>query len=267
MRLSQGQLTLLETCPRQFQHVYLEQMAAPLAPEQQISLSGGQRFHLLMQQAELGLPVAALAQTDAMLEQWFTAFRGAAAQIMGSAPAIARQSEQLRTLEFADHLLTVVYDLVILTPDQAQILDWKTAAPPQQSQYIHRSWQTRLYQFVLAETIAYAAHQITLTYWFFAADERTMPPNFGPQSLKFSYDRAQHQKTHHDLTQLLNQLTAWLADYATGKFLPQVLESAGHCGTCSFAVRCQRGQAQPSAEQPWPAFGDIPELAWVAETV
>ena len=35
MRLSQGQLNLLERCPRQFQHTYLEQLGSPINPEQQ----------------------------------------------------------------------------------------------------------------------------------------------------------------------------------------------------------------------------------------
>jgi PD-(D/E)XK nuclease superfamily len=272
MRLSQGQLTLLETCPRKFQHTYIEQMGAPLDPEQQLRLSWGNRFHLVMQQAELGLPVAALVQEDAQLKRWFAAFSAAAAQIGGDAPPIVRQSEQVRTLEWAGHLLTVVYDLVICTADHAEILDWKTYPKPQQPQALQRSWQTRLYPFVLAETSDYAPQDIAMRYWFFqvAADrpsgsafpslEQAQSPE--PQSLKFSYDRTQHQKTQRDLTQLLTQLTDWLAAYEKGTDFPQVPEAAGHCATCSFAVRCQRGRGEDRAigPVPLPALADIPEI-------
>jgi PD-(D/E)XK nuclease superfamily len=261
MRLSQGQLTLLEICPRKFQHTYIEQMGAPLDPAEQLRLDLGQRFHLVMQQAELGLPVAALVQADAQLTQWYAAFMAAAAQIGADEPPIGRQSEQVRTLEWAGHLLTVVYDLVIGTIDQAKILDWKTYPKPQQPKALQRSWQTRLYLFVLAETSAYEPKQLAMQYWFLQAEQPADPAPLSPvpQSLKFSYDRTQHQKTQRELTQLLTQLTDWLSAYATGTFLPQVPESAGHCVTCSFAVRCQRGDRVGNLAT-IPAIADIPEI-------
>jgi PD-(D/E)XK nuclease superfamily len=261
MRLSQAQLTLLETCPRKFQHLYIEQLGSPLDAEQQLRLSLGQRFHLVMQQAEMGLPVAPLVQADANLAHWFTAFMSAAPQIWGDAPAIVRQAEQVRTLAWAGHLLTVVYDLVILTVDRAQILDWKTYPQPPRPQTLQRSWQTRLYPFVLAETSDYAPEQITMIYWFFqaAGDQAAIPT---PQSLKFSYDRTQHQVTDHDLTRLLTQLTSWLSAYeANGTAFPQVPVEAGHCASCNFAIRCQRLGQETIEPVPLPTLADIPEVA------
>ena len=267
MHLSQGHLTLLETCPRKFQHIYIDQISAPLDPEQQLRLSLGNRFHLIVQQAELGLPVAALVQEDAQLTRWFTAFMVAAAQIEGDEPAIVRQSEQVRTLAWAGHLFTVVYDLLIATAKHAEILDWKTYPKPQHPKALQQSWQTRLYCFVLAETSDYLPQQIAMRYWFFqGADDAKLGselPSPDPQSLRFSYDRTQHQETAQDLTNLLTQLTNWLTAYiAKGIDFPQVPETAGCCATCSFAVRCQRRQGEEQAITPMalPNFADIPEI-------
>jgi len=57
LRLSQGHLNLLETCPRKFQHTYLEQLNSPANPEHEERQTLGSRFHLLMQQREMGLPI------------------------------------------------------------------------------------------------------------------------------------------------------------------------------------------------------------------
>jgi hypothetical protein len=129
--LSQGQLNLLETCPRKFQHTYLEQLGTPISPEQQERLAWGSRFHLLMQQRELGLPVESLVEEDAQLQHWVTALVNAASDVLTPNPKTFRESEHCRTLYFQDYVLTVIYDLLIEDETNAQILDWKTYPVPQ----------------------------------------------------------------------------------------------------------------------------------------
>jgi PD-(D/E)XK nuclease superfamily len=263
MRLSQAHFTLLETCPRKFQHTYIEQMGVPLAPEQQERLSWGQQFHWIMQQREIGLPVELLVAEETQLRSWLTAFMEASATILPVGPVapLFRQSEHLRTLEWAGHVLTVVYDLILLMPEQAQILDWKTYAKPQNSDGLRDHWQTRLYLFALAETSDYRPDQISLTYWFFETASGESPPAL--QSLKFRYDRTQHAQTQTQLTHLLTQLTTWLSDYEEqGKAFPQVPETLGRCERCPFALRCQRGAflAESRLLPPLPTLVDIPEI-------
>lgn len=53
---TQRLLNFIENCPRKFQHIYLEQLDSPLTPAQQEKPTWESRFHLLMQQRELGLP-------------------------------------------------------------------------------------------------------------------------------------------------------------------------------------------------------------------
>ena len=264
-RLSQGQLNLLQTCPRKFQHAYLEQLASPVTPAQQETMEWGKRFHLLMQQRELGLPVESLVREDPQMQRCFEAIVSAAPEIF--TPSLTdrsfRESEHWRTLNFQGYLLTVVYDLLILDNRQARILDWKTYPRPQTRTRIARNWQTRLYLFLLAQTSSYLPERISMTYWFVRSkgDNSTAPE---PQYLKFAYGEAQHQQTKASLSRLLDRLTYWLQCYERGDPFPQVDETAGSCTHCQFAVRCQRTSEhrQVSVGSEWvPNIAEIEEVA------
>lgn len=240
IRLSQGQLNLLSTCPRKFQHTYLDQLATPTTPEQQEKLTWGSRFHLLMQQWQLGLPVDRLVQGDSKLQHWFTAFTAAAPQILkldAEDNSTQRHSEYPLTIAFEGYLLTVIYDLLISNQKQAKILDWKTYPRPQNPRWLEQNWQTRLYLFALAETGAYMPEQISMTYWFFQTKASS---GANPQSLAIAYDTPKHEATRRDLTHLLSQLTHWLESYQAGEPFPQIPPDANQCESCNFAVRCDR---------------------------
>jgi hypothetical protein len=263
MRLSQGQLNLLEACPRRFQHTYLDRLGLPIDLEQQDRQQWGKRFHLLMQQRELELPAWSeevavdRASEDQQLQQCVTALTAAAPELFQPRPVRFRQSEHCRTLEFQGYLLTVIYDLVILEDSVAQILDWKTYPRPQNSQPLAKNWQTRLYPFVLAETTNYLPEQISMTYWFVQAQAGTT--EFHPQPLRFHYSTALHQEIHAHLTALLDRLTNLLQHYEQGEFFPQVA-AAADCSHCHFTVRCQR-----EAKSAIDGFGNAATLAQFQE--
>ncbi|XGV95727.1 MAG: PD-(D/E)XK nuclease family protein [Leptolyngbya sp. BL-A-14] len=271
LRLSQSQLNRLATCPRKFQHTDLEQLAAPNEPEQQERQNQGTRFHLLMQQWLLGLPVEPLVQEDPQLQSWFNAFMAVAPKILtlGDDRPIGGQSEHLRTLAFEGYLLTVVYDLLLANEQQAQILDWKTYPRPQNPRWLLQNWQTRLYPFVLAETSNYTPEQIAMTYWFFQASDEKTPD---VQRFNAGYDRLQHEQIRQELTRLLSQLTEWLKHYQNGEPFPQVPLKSKECDRCSFAIRCDRvtfpeetERSQSSIEQEnafsLPSLADIQEVS------
>lgn len=262
LHLSQGQLALLDICPRKFQHIYLEQLGFPMAPEQQERLSWGDRFHRLMQQRELGLAVENLLPVDAMIQQRVEAFVQAVPEIFQASSSTVRQSEHHRTVHMQGYLLTAIYDLLVLGEQQAEILDWKTYRRPQDAQQLAQHWQTRLYPFVLAETSHYAPEQISMTYWFvptgqnLVAQAESSQPEFPqPESLKFIYSTALHQQIRQALFERLTDLTTWLERYELGEHLPQVASIAS-CDACNFALRCQRGQSTI----PIPNWADIEEV-------
>lgn len=258
MRLSQGQLNILERCPRQFQHTYLEQLGSPTNLEQQERLSSGSRFHLLMQQRELGLPIEPLVAEDAQLQRWMNAFTGAASEILSpSHSSNFRESEHCRTLQVEEHLLTVIYDLLIASDRTCQILDWKTYPKPQNRHKLGQNWQTLLYLYVLAETSEYLPEQISMTYWFVQSEDK-------PQSLTFTYNNAQHQQTGQKLNRLLYQLTKWLERYEQGEPFPQVPEGSRKCDYCQFVTRCDRDRyhQEENSDRNWLSnLADIQELS------
>ncbi|MDF5726843.1 MAG: PD-(D/E)XK nuclease family protein [Rhizonema sp. PD38] len=234
LRLSQGQLNVLERCPRQFQHTYLEQLHSPLDPEHEERQALGSRFHLLMQQREMGLPIDTFLQADPILQSWMSAFACAAPEILTTTlKSDFRESEHYRTLQVQDYLLTVIYDLLIADNQQAQIFDWKTYPKLPNKRKLEQNWQTRLYLYVLAETSNYLPESISMIYWFVQSEGK-------PQSIKFCYNTAQHEQTAKRLNRLLNKLTNWLKSYYQGEQFPQVPESNKACEYCQYTTRCNR---------------------------
>jgi PD-(D/E)XK nuclease superfamily len=257
MRISQGHLNLLERCPRKFQQTYLDQLGSANSPEQQERLLAGSRFHALMQQWEMNLPIEPFLQEDPQLRQWFHAFTGAAPKILQIENPSFRESEHLRTVEFSGHLLTVIYDLLILTESEAQILDWKTYPKPSKKD-LSQNWQSRLYPFVLVETSNYQPEQISMTYWFFQAKGESE----SPQSLRLLYSTQQHEETRQSLTRLITQLGEWLDRYETqNERFPQLPETAEECHDCSFAVRCQRSTIENPNIENFLSVAEIEEVA------
>jgi hypothetical protein len=237
IRLSQGHLNLLAACPRKFQHTYLEQLTIPTDPQHEEYQTLGSRFHLLMQQQEMGLPINSFLQVDAQLQSWMAAFANVAPEILTPTNDnhAFRDSEHYRTLQIQDYLLTVIYDLLIADNQKAQILDWKTYPQPPNKSYLAKNWQTRLYMYILAETSEYLPEDISMTYWFVQAKDK-------PKNIQFNYNLQQHQQTEKDLNKLLNNLTQWLGEYQQNLQFPQLPEVKIACESCQYAIRCERQQ-------------------------
>lgn len=241
-RLSQNHLNVFSTCPRKFQHIYLDQFISPYTTEQQTSLSLGNRFHRFMQQRELGVPVEAILDADQELKDSFSAIAQAAPEIVYSQPGTDRYPENRRTLLKGNFLLTGIYDLLILSETQAQIIDWKTYPKPPQNKTLANNWQTRLYLYLLAETTAYLPEKMQLTYWFIKVPKKAT-------SASFSYNQEQHEATDRELTQLLTQLSDYWYHYKnTGQSFPQVEESKGYCLQCPFNIPCGRDQKKDNLQ-------------------
>ena len=204
IRLSQSHLNLLSICPPKFQQVYIDCLGSLPAPEQQDTMEWGSRFHLLMQQRELALPIEPLLATDTELDSSLKALIQATPELAPD-PKIWREAEHCRTLSIDNFLLTVIYDLLIAENDRAIILDWKTYRQPLGSKKLRQNWQTRLYLYVLIETSEYKPEQVQMTYWFV---------KFGkPKNITIKYSESEHQQTKQELTVLLSNLEVWLQNY------------------------------------------------------
>lgn len=260
-RLSQGHLNLLTVCPRKFQYSYLEQLNTPIDPQKEEYQILGSRFHLLMQQREMGLSIHNLLKANPQLANWMTDFTKIAPEIFTTDinnhhHQTFRESEHYRTLQIGDYLLTVIYDLLITDQNQAQILDWKTYPQPPKREILAQNWQTKLYMYILAETSNYLSENISMTYWFVQSKGQT-------KNIKFTYNAQQHQKTAQELNQLLNNLTKWVRDYEDNTPLP-LKESDQICESCQFAVRCHRQKNKEitmNINQHFPNLENITEVS------
>jgi hypothetical protein len=234
LRLSQRHLKILETCPRQFEHIYFDRLTPPPTPTQQAKTQLGSDFHLLMQQRELGLPIEPILARLPQLAGWMESIVTTAPELFTSTPQTWRESEHVRTLTINNYLFTAIYDLLILQPDRADIVDWKTYPLPKYKKDLDREWQTRLYLYVLAETSGYLPKQINFTYWFIQSNPQ-------PKSVRIAYTQSQHRQTHLDLLTLLDKFSNWLDAYqADREHFPQVTAVTGTCDYCSFAPSCGR---------------------------
>jgi len=278
MQLSQGHLNSLDYCPRRFQHTYLDQLAVPLTPAQQGAIALGNRFHTLMQQRELGLVLQPFdpdseSEPEDRVYQDLERFLAAAPEVLRRDRVQFRQSEHRRYLQFQGFFLTVIYDLLILETDRAEILDWKTQLLLPSDQALAKNWQLKLYPYVLAASSSYPPDQIHMTYWFVRSptpagspthsDVAIAPTNAEaptPTALRFPYTGDRHHQIQAELTQRLTQLQGYLQNYETGGALPQIDEALGKCYTCPFAIRCRRTASLNPPEVNLPGLAEIQEI-------
>jgi hypothetical protein len=275
--LSQGVLNAWMTCPRQFQHLYLDCLLLPANPHQQERMVWGSRFHWLMQQSiqnrgaeckltELGAESA--AEMSLVLQAGEDAEAQALHQAVDRTWAGLRQwwdqsgasdweldAEHRRTLAMGDHLLTVVYDLLATRPTEAQIFDWKTHAQPLSRDRLQEDWQTRLYLFVLAETSHLPPDRLTMSYWFVRSPAASTAAN-GPELAyeTFAYSADWHQATRAQLLEMAQAIDQAIAAYHGGQALPQLPAHSPACRSCSFASRCGRSTSVAEsavAALPW----------------
>ena len=234
-------------------------MAVPATPEQLAAQQWGDRFHLLMQQRELGLPVEPVLAEDEELQ-------GAVAALTQVDPTlferteVFRQSEHSRSLRVHGYWFTVIYDLLRLWADRGEIVDWKTYRQPRPPAVLADDWQTRLYCYLLVETTDLAPEQVVMVYWFVRHRDPTSQA-WQPQSVRLPYDRRHHEQTHADLQQWCDRLTLWLETAEDLPQIPATPKGLNTCRQCPFAVRCQRARGDRTDPDPLPPLDAIPELA------
>ena len=245
IRLSQGHLNLLSICPPKFQQVYIDSGSLP-APKQQSNMEWGSRFHLLMQQRELALPIEPLLATETEFDRALKALIQAAPELAPN-PNVWREAEHCRTLSIDNCLFTVIYDLLIASGDRATIIDWKTYRQPIKSEKLQRNWQTRLYLYVLAESGEYRPEQLKMTYWFVKSDT--------PKSVTIAYTLKQHQQTEQELNMLLEDLKVWLQNYR------ELQINFPHRANCETACPFYQDFAEVNAREMFTSIDEIEEVS------
>lgn len=255
--LTQTHLTLLETCPRKFQNIFIKSFSPPPDPDLQVSAAWGNQFHLLMQQQALALPITVMEPVDKEMTACLKQLRQTAPELFDAPAGWQHQSETQRTLAFNGYLLTVIYDLLRLGPAQAEVVDWKTYQQTPKREWLENDWQTRLYLFVLAEASGLTPDQLSMTYWFVRGKNTETPK---PEYQRLSYSLTQHEQTRLELISLTDHLTALIQQ---GTDFPQVAQTSGKCERCPFAHRCGRSDADLPGDVPVALSLDVDAIAEV----
>ncbi|MBE9222457.1 PD-(D/E)XK nuclease family protein [Cyanobacterium stanieri LEGE 03274] len=204
--LSQNHLNLFETCPPLFQKKYLEQISFLPSVIQEERSEWGKKFHLLMQQYNLGLPLDNFDYDDVTFQQSLQALIAETQNIWTSSEVLSREAEYKLQLKFNNYIFTVIYDLLILYKDRGIIYDWKTFLQPENEKKLINNWQTKLYLYVLTEKMNYKPSQLSITYWFVKLPHKT-------QSLTIKYNEVMHKKNRQEIENIVNQIDKSLSHY------------------------------------------------------
>ena len=197
-RITQSHLKVLAADPQRFKRLYVDEVELPTVVGNAAAIERGKQFHQLVQQQALGLPIASLVEADPKLKQYLRAFQTAPPPLLNG----NLQSEYPLALSLQNFQLYGIVDLLVETPERAQIVDWKTYWRSRSYDELATNWQTRLYLCLLAETRGYPPDRLSMTYWF-AEDPQ--------QWVEVVYDTDTHTHTLQEISTLLKSLETWLA--------------------------------------------------------
>ncbi len=209
-------------------------MESEPAQQHEDHLQQGARFHQLVQQHQLGLPIERLTALvmDETLQRWWDNYL---AHPIRDLPA-QRLTETLLAAPLAGYRLLAKYDLLAVEPGRAVIVDWKTSQPhakrPKPDSLLNRL-QTRVYRFILIEAGAhlnngtpFEPEQVDMIYWF---------AEFPEQPYRFPYTSAQYHADREALQTLIEEIQGLEPSQFT--LTPQ----EKNCVFCRYRSLCERG--------------------------
>lgn len=278
---SQSSLQAYEDCPRRFWLAYVEQLpwpsveASPIQ-EHEALMRMGERFHRLVQRAEIGIDAQIIASgLEPPLSTWFDAYvRHRPADLPDQFVEIERvlsinlgtSNERQKVMSTAMPALTSAdphspisnplssirlaakFDLIAVEKDgRAVIIDWKTARHRADPATLRQRWQSIVYPYVLVEASAalpwgpVRPEQVEMRYWFTAAPG---------QPITFRYDTAQHDSNRQRLESLVARILAGAHEADFPKVADTPINRKRFCAFCVYRSRCNRGDVA----------GDLDEL-------
>ncbi len=211
-QFSQGSLQDFADCRRRFQLRYLLRQSWPAVPSEPVlelerTMQQGARFHRMVQQHLLGLPVERLtpmAQEDDLSRWWqnYLHFSQGGGLEALTGPGARRYPEITLSAPLGAYRLLAKLDLLAVTPQgRALILDWKTARKRPRRQWLADRLQTRVYPFVLVQAGAtlnggtpFLPEQVEMVYWF---------ADFPDQPERFPYSASAYQADQDYLAEMV----------------------------------------------------------------
>lgn len=237
-QFSQNNLQDYVDCPRLFELRHLLHCRWPALQSEPVlelehHLEQGSRFHQLVHQHTLGIPVEQLTNQaqDADLRRWWENY-------LQNAPFNAlpeqRFPEYTLSTPFENYRLIAKYDLIAIEPGQrAIIVDWKTSGHKSSRFRLKARLQTRLYPLILIEAGDYLngrnpilPEQVEMIYWF---------TDFPDEPETFIYSQAEYQSDRAYLHRLIEEIQ----NHKEGQFLYTPMEK--RCLFCNYRSLCNRG--------------------------
>jgi len=237
-QFSQSNLQDFVDCPRRFELRYIQKTIWPALQsepvlEQERLLEQGHRFHELVHQYLLGIPVEVLQLRllDLDLRVWWENFMQA--NPLSGLPEI-RYPEFSLSAPFAGSRLVAKYDLLVIDPGhKIVILDWKTSQTKPSIAYLAKRIQSRLYPFLLVEAGTNLNHgkpiqpdQIEMIFWFATCPE---------EPWRFKYTTQRYQSDREELHRIISEIIK----LPEGRFM--LTNHEKRCEYCVYRSLCNRG--------------------------
>jgi len=244
-QFSQACLQDFVDCRRRFWLRYIKRFAWPAIPaaparefERYILL--GNRFHHLVHQHRLGIPVEKLSDAirEDELHVWWENYLKTADSLWENEEFYGSSlyAENILSTPLNGYRLIAKYDLLVISPQgKAMVVDWKTSRQSSQSQRrrgLTQSLQTSVYPYVLVMAAGSSLNaslnpdHIEMVYWF---------TNFPNQPERFQYDKSRFDEDKRTI----NDLSAQILSLAEDQFTQTPVEH--HCRYCVYRSYCERG--------------------------
>ena len=243
-QFSQGSLQDFVDCRRRFQLRYLLRQSWPAVPSEPVLeleryMQQGARFHRMLQQHQLGLPVERLAPMalDEDLSRWWENYllfsQGGGLQALTGIGARYYPEITLTTPLGSYRLLAKLDLLAVTSQGHALILDWKTARKRSRRQWLADRLQTRVYPYLLLQAGAFLnggtpflPEQVEMVYWF---------ADFSDQPERFPYSAQAFQADGDYLAELVATIQRLSAEEYS------LTTDVRHCAYCVYRSLCDRG--------------------------
>ncbi len=236
---SQNNLQDFLDCPRRFELLHLLQLPWPAVQsepvlEQERHMELGQRFHQLVHQHQLGVPVdiiqAGIGDSD--LAVWWHEYLANSPRNLPE----KRYPEWILSTPFAGYRLVAKYDLLAIEPGkQAFIVDWKTNRHRPKSHDLENRIQTRLYRYLLVQAgdhlygvTPIKPEDVEMIYWFTASSQHP---------LSIAYTQLACEEDGAILQQLISEIHALCE---SPNPFPLTLDE-NKCKFCKYRTLCDRG--------------------------
>ncbi len=240
---SQHSLQDYQDCPQRFLLRHIRQLAWPAVQarpvqEHERRMEMGARFHRMVQQHLLGIPaerLSAMAIDPDLALWWDNYLQARPADLPGE-----RFPEVTLAAELAGQTLTAKLDLLVVGPDDATILDWKTDDRLPRQAWLAERLQTRVYRLLVQRSgarsgVEIAAEHITFQYWY---------AGFPDASFRLPYDA----RLAGEDEALLAGMIAEIVDLPEEGFV-RTRETA-RCRFCVYRSYCDRGGTGTLEEAP-----------------